>query len=244
MSVFNTVAGYTFASSRYHSTFPISSIWQDENYSRYDKVNGTYDKYWPCFALTESPEPVLSCLLPDNSITAVQGDVAPFPYERDYGKRTMGAINYQHQLVNSNLDRKTISFNSWIYSKLTIGWGTIQTFYMTRILADSTTAAFLYALELPKENSTLSFPAGLIVSYDKKTYKCIKATSSQPTTDSQEWELLQGTNAFVADVFTFSPTEIKYSTTVTDPVRVFQPSIEVNKEDSNLISWNVSYWST
>jgi hypothetical protein len=253
MTTFNVIYGFTFASSRYHSTYPISSnVWQDEDYRNYDILNGTYDKYWGCFSLTESPEPRLECILPNSSTVTVKGDMKMFPYTVNYGTRTVGSVNYQHPLVNSNLDKVTIDFNSWIYTQLNPGWTNIQTLnnsssgYIARVLGSSETASFLYSVDLPDTNSitVIEFPRAIIVAYKEKYYKALNATSTYPAADNEDWQLLEGQeNVFIADVFGLNNGTVKYVSTETDPDRTFKVKDEVEKENSNLISWNLSYFT-
>lgn len=256
MTKVNQVLGFTYASPRYHTTKFASSPFASDDYQEYDALNGTYDKFWPLYAVTESEEPKSFLVNSAGIEKEIKGDLSLFLYKDNYAPRSIGAVGYLNPTVNTNLDKVDYSFSLWLQPELNPGWTNIQSYgsasgtfggFLIRLLSNSELIKENHSIKLekaPGDTSTVAsasnFPKGTIVEYEGKVYKCLTPTNLYPDNTSASWQSLNevGTT-FYADMYVFnSEGTTVYHTSFEDRERTFDPK----RQGTDLVAWNISAW--
>jgi len=256
MTKLNIVSGYTYASPRYHTTKFASSIYADDDYQLYDVLNGTYDVYWPLYAVTESDKPSSVLINSLGDEVEVSGDLELFLLKDNYASRTIGSVGYSHPIVNTNLETREVSFSIWLQPKLNPGWSSIQTYgdtaanhagFILRILSSAEIIKGCHAVKIEKKEGDVStiasstpFPKGIILDYQDKIYRCINPNNKYPSVSDPDWlNLDASTNIFHADFYVYTADgQTAYFDSFADASRRFTPK----ENDEDLVSWNLSAW--
>jgi hypothetical protein len=196
---FHTVPYYTFASPRYRAVKNKQIELIPEDYNRYDSINGTYDKYFPLYAVDENEPPVLELVNEQGQATKMKGLMEFIPFRDKFTYREKGKKNERVNLANSNLEYKKTFYQEHLSIKLNPGWSLIQSNvttvagkakftpkYIIRALGNNTSTRYNLAVKLPKLKSTESgyaaneFNPGTIVEYNGNLWKCLKPTKLYP----------------------------------------------------------------
>ena len=265
------IDNYTPASPRYNVCSEPTFVQDtDAAFSNilFDKLNGTYDKFWGLYAITDSKKPTTFVVYPDNTETALKGDISYFQYRNDVRKRILGKYDNPNALLaNSNLVQETLKYDEYKILQLNPGWCTIQNSGTTptliiRCLGDTSLTKTIFSSKLPAYNSLTPFPVGMLATVTvtlkdpiknttttvDKLYRCIVSTLNYPSDNDSSWTPLSDirNNVFIADLFNFFGSQTSYTLTVVDNKRFFSPTEDLNLDsggNSTLVSYNVSYWN-
>lgn len=266
VSTLHTTPYYTFASPRYNClrNYPTTLI--PEDYEHFDSVNGSADKYFPCYTLTSNQPPVVELVDNKGVKYPLKGNLS-FRKHLDKGSfKIVGRKDNPDKPFNQNLARHKVYFTSYVSSKFNPGWCVIQTYnqppslpgdkvtyipqLLVRCLGNNMSVAELYAYDLDSADkgalliSEEGFLPGDIVLYKKHLFKCHVPTKSYPPSqqkDNQFWNVIDlQNNVFNADVFTISKEGAKYYKDATDETRRFDP---VKDNQGTLVSWSIAYYS-
>jgi hypothetical protein len=226
------------------------------DYIYQDQINGTYDKFFPCYSLDTSEVPKIELTIGSGSPKPLNGDLGTVVFRDQFKGKEVGKKAAFSSPTNSNLDYKKVFYTEHYYTKLTPGWCVIQTTkdaqgdeipaYLVRALGNDQVCRSIHAIDLPSPKQTTplgNFLSGMIVRYEGSVWKCLKATQTYPPQKPTKrpsgfWELVEFTsNVFNADLFALSESGSSYFTEVSDPVRTFNPKTQ----DDSLILFNVAY---
>jgi hypothetical protein len=269
MTTVNLTSYYIFGSPRYNVATTYPTILIPENYEYYTGLNGTYDKYFPLFKLTESSEPLLDLVSANASTSPIKGDLSIRVNNYKALTTTFGAIKGSAEKpFNSNLEKKSVSYSYWAHTRLNPAWCVIQNKQdnsdpqniqyipqlLVRTLGNNAVLSNIHAVDLDTLQPTTTwksseFPIGMIVKYKENLWRCKKATRTNPPEKSlkngqtnSEWDYLNlNDNVFNADLFALTEDGTSgYMFEVKDNHRKFNP-ILANK-DNDLVCWNLSYY--
>ena len=261
ISTLYTTSYYTFSSPRYNTLYNYPTQLVPEDYSIFDAVNGTCDKYFPCYVLTSCDKPKTE--LVKNTGEAIENKGC-FSFREHIQKAATKKVGKKDKPASPSNDLAQYKIQSDLYTtvRLNAGWSVIQTKniyennqpveylpqFVVRALGNNTSIRELYVEDLDTEkvkninSSTTNFLSGELVVYKKNIYKCIKDTLNYPPvtagSDTEEWKYINFSNVFNADIFALTDTSSAYFTEVSDEERLFDP----DKEDDTLICWSVAYY--
>ncbi|MGL5923693.1 hypothetical protein [Chroococcidiopsis sp.] len=255
-NIVNTTPFHLTGSPRYHTVKNEETVLIPADYLYQDRINGTYDKFFPCYSLDTSDVPTIELTIGLGTPKPLKGDLGTTLFRDQFKGKEVGKKEAFSSPVNSNLEYKKVFYAEHWYTKLTPGWCVIQTAkdvqgketpaYLVRALGNDQVCRSIHAIDLPssKQASPLgSFLPGMIVKYEESVWKCLKKTRSYPPRKPSKrpsvfWELVEfASNVFNADVFSMSESGSSYFTEVTDPVRTFNPKTQ----DDSLVLFNVAY---
>lgn len=250
----NTTSFYQFSSPRYNSVRSFESILIPENYHTHDSINGSYDKLFPCYSLTESDKPKTQLVLQDNQTIDLVGSFQLKEVRKNIKTKYIGKKINPDKPYNNNLDRKEVLYNLYEGMKLNTGWSVIQTrtknnykepLFLVRCLGDTNAITAIFAIPLDEtiNKFDLEVEIGTIVSYKSNIWRCIAKTKEYPpktpVLTTNYWKLYRTDNVFNADVFTLSRVGSNYLIKVTDQKRSFLPQ---KQKDDTLVVWNLAYY--
>lgn len=255
----HNIGNYTYASPRYNATraYTVDKIPND--YGHHDGLNGTYDKWFPLYRITETEEPVLEIINADGVASELKGSISLKPIRVRYKSADYGAIKgNSEQPFNSNLEKKTVFYSDWRSIRLNPAWMTIQNkidnstpgkiryipTLLVRILANEAVVKTVHAIQLGIKPTwtNAEFQPGMIVSYRDNVWTCLLKTREYPPITPYStgyWQIYKPqTNVFYADLFTMAESgESSYMTEVNEPKRKFDPLTA----GDDLVCWNVAY---
>ncbi|MFN3268731.1 MAG: hypothetical protein ACK416_05690, partial [Zestosphaera sp.] len=117
---------YVYGSPRYHLYNNTTSIYKPDDFALHDRTNGTYDKLFPLFALTETEKPKLELITTEGETSEISGSFAPFILRQNFNQRIIGAKFPEDYLANTNLDQRTSQLVELSAIKLNTGLTSIQ----------------------------------------------------------------------------------------------------------------------
>lgn len=264
VSQFYTNTYYTFASPRYNciKNFPTTLV--PEDYSRFDGINGTCDKFFPCYSLLENNRPKTELVNNAGDVFEQKGVFGFREHKRKFQSRFIGSKNSTNAYANKTLSKHRVDEDKYVSTTLNPGWCVIQTAvkppktptekvtyipqFVVRALGNNDSIRQLYAVNLDDESNQLyssntDFAEGEIVNFKNNLFKCVKSTKEYPPTelkDNDFWQYINfDRNVFNADLFVLTDTDSKYFLPVSDNKRNFDPKREV---DDTLLCWSVAYY--
>jgi hypothetical protein len=126
-SVFPKIPSLEFLSPRHSVCFPFSTTYAAEDHQLHQSLNGTYDRLFPLYALTNiqnatsTTKPKFELIDGVNSTSEVNGDVAYTIFKEKVNRREMGRQSDVHYLAN-NVVLNTIYFREFISPKFSPQW--------------------------------------------------------------------------------------------------------------------------
>lgn len=266
VSTIYTTPYYTFSSPRYNCLRNYETGLIPENYANFDALNGSCDKYFPCYTLTVNSIPKTELVNNNGERKTQQGSFAFREHMPRATTRIVGRKDRPATPFNATLQRYKLYQDKYITAKLNPGWCVIQTQieppaseggkqtylpqFVVRALGNNSSIKQLYAIDLDDEKtqqlyvSSTRFLAGEIVQFKKNLFKCIEETSSYPPTSGQDtdnWQYLNfERNVFNADIFALEETNSAFFMSITDDRRKFDPVVDNTNDD--LICWSLAYY--
>ena len=269
MSTVNLTSYYVFGSPRYNAATTFPTILIPEDYAYYTGLNGTYDKYFPLYRLTESSEPTVELVRSDANSSTLKGDLSMRVNNYRTFTATYGAIKgKKEQPFNSSLEKQTVSYSYWAHTRLNSAWCVIQNKkdnsnpqniehipqLLVRVLGNNAVLSNVHAVDLDSIQSkdtwkSSEFPIGIIVKYKDNVWRCKRPNRQNPPSaalssgqTNLDWEYMNfDDSVFNADLFALTPDgNSAYMFDVKDTKRRFNPILD-NKDD-DLVCWNVAYY--
>ncbi len=252
---FPVISGLDFLAPRNLVSNPYARFYAAEDNSLHFGLNGTYDKLFPLYALTnikgeneDTYRPKFKLVNELNAEKELRGRITPTIFKEKQNRREIGAKDNPNQLfANPNLVKNVIYSREFYMQKFTPGWTTIQTFgtipsYVVTCPGDLPTAKANIAF--PLGNSQLStsaeaFNIGSIVEFKGNVWRCVEKTNAFPPEKIDELSL-NWTNMperqtiFSAYIYAFVGDDLAFQD-IYEENRDFVPSLQ-----ENLVSWNVS----
>ena len=257
-TIYNTL-NHGFGSPRYHALLNLETLIVPEDYSLFDSLNGTCDKYFPCYSLISSTKPVTEFI--DNlgvATTIAKGPLSMRELSTNKLPAIIGRNDSPARPFNSTLARHKVFTTTLGSSLLNPGWCNIQvkeglesgktTYapqYIIRNLGNTSSIAQLYAIPIDDKAKlgASTFYVGDITIYKNNLWRCKVETLNlppvKPETPSQEWDNVSESSVFNSDVFAVTPTSSAYLMSAKDEERQFNPSTD---EPESLIAWSVAYY--
>lgn len=257
----HTLSYFTYGSPRYNAVRSYGTDKIPNDYALHDSVNGTYDKWFPLYRLTESEPPLMQLVTYEGNASTVKGDLSLRNVRDKYTSAQSGAIKKGTEApTNSNLELKTIHYSMWDSIRLNPAWCVIQNTvdnttptaikyiptYLVRVLGNYGIAKGIHSTKISEDSKqrTDDYAKGSLLLYKDNLWLCTKPTRTSPPDSkysySSEWSLYKPeNNVFNADIFSLSENgSSSYMMAITDPKRKFNPL----EQKSDLIMWNVAYY--
>lgn len=271
-NLLNKSIDYVFASPRYNLFRNQTTNLIPEDYGYYDNINGSYDKYFPCYSLDTNDIPLLKLKNAENIDTSLKtsGDISLSLFKTKYPGKQVGKVDKPDSPSNSNLEQKKIYFTTYIASKLNPGWSVIQ----SRAVKDSNTNKYTYtpnfiiralgtnevcdqifAIDIDDKTMTsgiLNYKTGTIVKQKESEnntesryylWKALSDTTSRPPRKPTELN----PNWKLLD-FTFNVFNADIFSIANKEINYFMDvsnktrKFHPNKENDSLVCWNMSYY--
>lgn len=269
MSTVNLTSYYIFGSPRYNAAATFPTIMIPEDYAYYTGLNGTYDKYFPLYRLTETSEPTVELVSANADSFKIKGDLSIRVNNYKASTAEYGAIKGNAERpFNSNLEKQSVSYSYWAHTRLNAAWCVIQNKQDTsnplnieyipqllvRTLGNNAVLSDVHAIDLDSLKAgdtwkSSEFPRGMIVKYKNNIWRCKRPNRQNPPSKAlssgqtnEDWEYMNlNDNVFNADLFALTPDGTSaYIFEVKDTKRRFNP-ILANKDD-DLVCWNLAYY--
>ena len=239
---FPLVSGHEFLAPRNKVGKPFSTLFIAENNDAHFNLNGTYDKHFPLYSLTNivgastSYRPTISLINRLGTETRLSGAMTPTIFKERINRREVGRKNEIHPILgNSGLALNTIYFREFLIPKLDPKYSLIvDSKFVTNTIqkpADQFT-------DLGAEPSSVfePFARGSLVKYSNKYYRCLEATRAYPSATDSNWQQLpERQSVFVADIYSIFGSNVQYLQTYSED-RTFRPE----QQDTSLVTYNVS----
>ena len=249
-----------WSSPRYHAFINYDTVFLPDDYLSYDSLNGTADKYFPLYTITETDEPVIE-EVKSNGIVSESNTLGLYRLRSNLLKRDVGRKRDPQPPYNSNLELKVVSYVELESLSFNPGWSTLQTVdiqtvngpiqeanILVRVLGNRGVVEDIYAVDLDTQpyeelrESVDTIPTGVIYKLNDNLWECIKPTKSLPPEDkseSDEWALIEYSNVFNADVYSYAEGRVSKIYTVVEDSRDFDP---IRDGGESLVCWNLSYY--
>lgn len=269
MSTVNLTSYYIFGSPRYNAAATFSTILIPEDYSYYTGLNGTYDKYFPLYRLTESSEPTVELVSANASSSNIRGDLSMRVNNYRALTANYGAIKGNRERpFNSNLEKQSVSYSYWAHTRLNAAWCVLQNKQnnsdpqniehtpqlLVRALGNNAVLSDIHAIDLDSIKAesvwkSANFPRGMIVKYKNNIWRCKKANRQNPPSTAlssgqtdDNWEYMNfDDSVFHADLFAItSDGTSAYMFEIKDNKRKFNPILA--NTDNDLVCWNLAYY--
>lgn len=272
-NLLNKSTEYVFSSPRYNTFRNQSTNLIPENFGYYDSINGSQDKYFPCYSLDTNDIPKMYIIDQLGQTTQIKdGDIEVFLFRAKYGGKRVGKVENPDKPYNSNLQTNLIYYQQYMYSKLNPGWCTIQTlstkdlnnkyiynpFLLVRVLATNEVCEQMFAIDLDDKELSLGsvpFRSGIIVKQKEDTnvnttryylWKCLKETTEKPPRNGS----IGSTSEWKLLDYSYNVFNADLYYIADNQINYFMEvnnttrKFHPNKEnDTSLISYNVSYFN-
>lgn len=206
-NLLNRSTEYVFGSPRYNTFRNQTTNLIPEDYGYYDSINGTYDKYFPCYSLDTNDTPTMQLVNQNGEHLEIKnGDLELFLFRAKYGGKRVGKVENPDRPYNSNLQTNMIYYQTYMYSKIHPGWCVIQTqttkdldnknvyepFLLVRLVGTNEVCNQVFAIDLDDKEVALGsvpFRPGIIIKQKEDSnvnttrfylWKCLQETINRP----------------------------------------------------------------
>lgn len=256
---------FTYGSPRYNCVRTLPTVLVPEDYKAFDNLNGTCDKYFPCYTLTTNTPPKTELINNEGVTTMLKGSFSFREHRTSTDYSIIGRKSNPGSPYNLGLARHKVYLTKCLTAKLNPGWCVLQTRikppqdeegkdtyipqFVVRILGNNDTIKQLYAVDLDEETtqniygSQTDFLPGEIIKYKQNLFKCIIQTKDYPPitpTTNNNWQYLNlNKSIFNADLFAISDNNAEYFLSVEEDKRKFNPTTD---DPDTLVAWNAAYY--
>ena len=257
------LSNFNWGSPRYHACANYETVHMPDNYLAYDDLNGTADKYFPLYTITDSDRPAIE-EVNSAGVAKASKNLKLYVLRSNLLKRDVGMKREPQAPYNSNMQLKTVSYVELESLALNPGWCTLQTqtsetidgpaevgAILVRVLGNSEVVEDIYAVDLDTSpyseirQSVDTIPAGVIYKLNSTLWECVKDTKELPPEDKEEassdWAIIETDTVFNADVYMYTAGNIEKVYTATEDDRKFNP---VEDGGDTLVCWNLSYFES
>jgi hypothetical protein len=239
---FPVVSGHEFLAPRNKVGKPFSTLFiADDNDSNFF-LNGTYDKHFPLYSLTNiigattSYRPKICLINRLGTETQLTGSVTPQIFKEKINRREVGRKKEIHPtLGNSNLALNTIYFREFLIPKFDSRYSLIiDSKFITNTIQKPTEQ--FTDLGATPSSVFEPFAKGSLVKYANAYYRCLEPTKTYPSGNNNSWQQLpERQSVFVADIYSVFGSNVQYLQTYTED-RNFRPE----QQDTSLVTYNIS----
>ena len=239
---FPKVDGHEFLSPRAKIGKPFSTLFIAENNDAHFSLNGTFDKFFPLYSLTNiggastSYRPTISLIAANGTERKLTGLMTPTIFKERINRREVGRKAEIHPILgNSGLVLNTIYFREFLIPKLDPKYSLIidKKFITNTIQKPSNQFTDLGATP---SSVFEPFAKGSLVKYSNKYYRCLEPTKTYPSNNNNSWQQLpERQSIFTADIYGIFGSNVQYLQTYTED-RTFRPE----QQDTSLVTYNVS----
>lgn len=239
---FPVVSGHSFLAPRNQIGKPFETIFAAEDNDLFFNLNGTYDKHFPLYALTNiqgastSYRPSVNFINRLGTETKLSGAMTPQIFKEKINRREYGRKNEVHPtLGNSNLVLNRVYYREFIIPKLDPRYSLIiDKKFITNTIQNSS-AQFVDIGNVPTTVFE-SFTKGILVKFSNKYWRCLVPTKAYPTHDNNDWQQLpERQSIFTTDIYSIFGSNVQFLQTYTED-RNFRPE----QQDTSLVTYNVS----
>jgi hypothetical protein len=239
---FPKISGHDFLAPRNQVGKPFETLFAAEDNSFHQKINGTFDKHFPLYSLTNivgattSYRPKISLINRLGTETKLTGALTPQIFKERINRREVGRKKEIHPtLGNPNLALNTIYFREFLIPKFDPRFSlVVDSKFITNTIqkpADQFT-------DLGATPSSVfePFAKGSLVKYANAYYRCLEPTKAYPNKDSPNWQpISELQSVFTADIYGIFGSNVQFLQTYSED-RTFRPE----QQDTSLVTYNVS----
>jgi len=239
---FPVVEGHTFLAPRNFVGKPFSTLFiADDNDAHY-RLNGTYDKHFGLYILTNiigaktDYRPSINLINATGTETKLKGAATPTIFKEKINRREYGKKNDVHPtLGNRNLAFNKIYYREFLIPKFDPRYSlVVDSKFITNTIqkpADQFT-------DLGASPSSVfePFARGSLVKYSNQYWRCLQPTKAYPSSENTDWQQLpQQQSVFTADIYSIFGSNVQFLQTYSED-RNFRPE----QQDTSLVAYNVS----
>jgi hypothetical protein len=239
---FPVVNGHTFLAPRTAVNKPFETIFAAEDFSLHDRLNGTYDKFFPLYILTNiqgastSYRPSISLIAANGTEKKLTGAMTPTIYKEKINRREYGRKNDVHPtLGNKNLALNRIYYREFLIPKFDPRYTLIVDGKFITNTIQKPANQFTDIGNMPSSVFE-PFIKGSLVKYSGNYWRCLEPTKAYPSGEDINWKQLpQEQSVFTADIYSIFGSNVQFLQTYTED-RTFRPE----QQDTSLVTYNVS----
>jgi len=239
---FPKVSGFEFLAPRNSVGVPFETIFAAEDNSFHQKINGTYDKFFPLYTLTDivgattNYRPSINLIGATGNETKLKGALTPTIYKEKINRREYGRKSQIHPtLGNQGLVLNRIYFREFIIPKFDPRYSLIVD---SKFITNTIQKPNEQFTDLGEKPSSVfePFAKGSLVKYANRYYRCLVPTKNYPSATDNAWQQIsERQSIFTADIYGIFGSNVQYLQTYTED-RTFRPE----QQDTSLVTYNVS----
>jgi hypothetical protein len=238
---FPVISGHEFLAPRNQVGKPFSTLFIAEDNDAHFLLNGTYDKHFGLYCLTNivgastSYRPTISLINRLGTETRLSGAMTPTIFKEKINRREVGRKNEIHPIFgNKNLALNRIYYREFLIPKFDSKYSlVVDSKFITNTIQKPEQFTDLGA----SPSSVFEpFAKGSLVKYSDNYYRCLEPTKAYPSNDYTNWQQLpERQSIFTADIYSIFGSNVQFLQTYTED-RTFRPE----QQDTSLVVWNVS----
>lgn len=239
---FPKVDGHEFLSPRAKVGKPFSTLFIAEDNDKHFTLNGTYDKYFGLYVLTNiqgastNSRPSIKIINRLGTETKLSGAMTPQIFKEKINRREIGRKKEIHPtLGNQGLVLNRIYYREFLIPKLDPRYSLIID---SKFITNTIQKPNEQFTDLGAEPSSVfePFAKGSLVKYSGNYYRCLVPTKNYPSATDNSWQQLpERQSIFTADIYGIFGTNVQYLQTYSED-RTFRPE----QQDTSLVTYNVS----
>jgi hypothetical protein len=241
-SLFPKVDGHEFLAPRNSVGVPFETLFAAEDNSLHQKLNGSYDKYFPLYVLTNIQgsktdyRPSINLINATGTETKLKGVMTPTIYKEKINRREVGRKNDVHPILgNKNLALNRIYYREFLIPKLDPRYSLIIDSKFITNTIQKPANQFTDIGNMPSSVFE-PFTKGSLVKYSGNYWRCLEPTKAYPNSENTSWKQLpEQQSIFTADIYSIFGSNVQFLQTYTED-RTFRPE----QQDTSLVVWNVS----
>jgi len=239
---FPVVSGHEFLAPRNKVGAPFSTIFAAEDNSLHERLNGSYDRHFPLYSLTNIVgattfyRPSISIINRLGIETKLSGVMTPQIFKEKINRREIGRKKEIHPtLGNQGLVLNKIHYREFLIPKFDPKYSLIVD---SKFITNTIQKPNEQFTDLGASPSSVfePFAKGSLVKYSGNYYRCLVSTKNYPSATDNSWQQLsERQSIFTADIYGIFGTNVQYLQTYSED-RSFRPE----QQDTSLVTYNVS----
>jgi hypothetical protein len=239
---FPVLKGHEFLSPRAKVGKPFSTIFAADNNDLFFKLNGSYDKFFPLYILTNiqgassNYRPNINLIGATGLEKKLTGAMTPTIYKEKINRREYGRKDEIHPtLGNKNLVLNRIYYREFLIPKFDPRYTLIVDGKFITNTIQKPADQFTDIGNMPSSVFE-PFAKGSLVKYSGNYWRCLEPTKAYPSSEDINWKQLpQQQSVFTADIYSIFGSNVQFLQTYTED-RIFRPE----QQDTSLVTYNVS----
>jgi hypothetical protein len=239
---FPRISGHEFLAPRNKVGKPFSTLFIAEDNDAHYRLNGTYDKYFGLYVLTNIQgsktdyRPSINLINATGTETKLKGVMTPTIYKEKINRREYGRKDEIHPtLGNKGLALNRIYFREFLIPKFDPRYTLIVDGKFITNTIQKPADQFTDIGNMPSSVFE-PFIKGSLVKYSGNYWRCLEPTKAYPSGEDANWKQLpQEQSVFTADIYGIFGSNVQYLQTYTED-RNFRPE----QQDTSLVTYNIS----